>query len=632
MSFPLNPVNGDKATVNGIKYIYASATRSWRRDFSNLLDRLFLVGGNQALANNTFTGDLVVYGGARIGKDLILNGNVYVVGTGTIFGIVSTSTNSRSLVGGATGSLVYQSSTSTTAFIPIATTGSILMSNGVIPIWTASAAITVAVSITATNIAGGFAGAIVYQSSPGTSTFSNNFLYDGSTLKILNTTQSTNTTTGALVVSGGLGVGGDVFIAGGLQVNGTTTFINSNNLNVTDKNITIAKGAINATAADGAGLTVEGPNVFPQIYYASANDSWNVNKLINLSSATIVGTEATNQITGALKVSGGIGVTGNIYASSFNGPVTGTIGSSTKNSGAFTTIVATSPVLAVGTNTGALVVQGGVAIGGNMTVGSLIQGTITNAQLATTATNASFATFSGTATTAVSAANATLAALATNVAGGSIYQIPYQTATSATGYSSNLTFDGTSFRTNKVTVSVSNASVLPTAYYGFDLINTTVNQSPALRLSGNSSGFAIVSSFGVLRVMQDATTLTNTLLSISPTVVSIPTTTVSAGSSSGALVVSGGVGVGGNLNVAGVTTVGGLNVTSIATATTLSVSGAATITGTLNSLGQVILSGSNTVPATASSIGTPGTIAWDSNYIYMCISTNTWKRTLLSLW
>lgn len=37
-------------------------------------------------------------------------------------------------------------------------------------------------------------------------------------------------------------------------------------------------------------------------------------------------------------------------------------------------------------------------------------------------------------------------------------------------------------------------------------------------------------------------------------------------------------------------------------------------------------------PASASATGTTGQIAWDSNYVYVCVATNTWKRTALSTW
>ena len=41
---------------------------------------------------------------------------------------------------------------------------------------------------------------------------------------------------------------------------------------------------------------------------------------------------------------------------------------------------------------------------------------------------------------------------------------------------------------------------------------------------------------------------------------------------------------------------------------------------------------SNTVPANSSSNGIPGTIRYDSNYVYICIANNTWKRTTISTW
>lgn len=37
-------------------------------------------------------------------------------------------------------------------------------------------------------------------------------------------------------------------------------------------------------------------------------------------------------------------------------------------------------------------------------------------------------------------------------------------------------------------------------------------------------------------------------------------------------------------------------------------------------------------PATAAATGSTGQIAWDSNYVYVCVATNTWKRAALSTW
>ena len=65
------------------------------------------------------------------------------------------------------------------------------------------------------------------------------------------------------------------------------------------------------------------------------------------------------------------------------------------------------------------------------------------------------------------------------------------------------------------------------------------------------------------------------------------------------------------------------------TATTGDVANLAT-TVTLTSL-QVV-SQDSIVPSTASSAGTTGQMTIDSDYIYICISTNTWKRAAISTW
>ena len=41
---------------------------------------------------------------------------------------------------------------------------------------------------------------------------------------------------------------------------------------------------------------------------------------------------------------------------------------------------------------------------------------------------------------------------------------------------------------------------------------------------------------------------------------------------------------------------------------------------------------SNTVPANSTANGLAGTLSYDSNYVYVCIANNTWKRTSLTAW
>jgi hypothetical protein len=37
-------------------------------------------------------------------------------------------------------------------------------------------------------------------------------------------------------------------------------------------------------------------------------------------------------------------------------------------------------------------------------------------------------------------------------------------------------------------------------------------------------------------------------------------------------------------------------------------------------------------PASATATGNAGEICWDANYVYVCVATNTWKRSALSTW
>jgi len=46
---------------------------------------------------------------------------------------------------------------------------------------------------------------------------------------------------------------------------------------------------------------------------------------------------------------------------------------------------------------------------------------------------------------------------------------------------------------------------------------------------------------------------------------------------------------------------------------------------------QLIVNNTNP-PSTASDVGDMGTVAWDSNYLYICVATDTWKRSAISTW
>jgi hypothetical protein len=84
----------------------------------------------------------------------------------------------------------------------------------------------------------------------------------------------------------------NLIVSGNLTVNGTTTSLNTTTLDVEDLNITVAKGAADAAAADGAGLTVDGANA--TFTYAATGDKWVANKTID---ANVLG-NVTGDLTG----------------------------------------------------------------------------------------------------------------------------------------------------------------------------------------------------------------------------------------------------------------------------------------------------------------------------------------------
>ena len=69
---------------------------------------------------------------------------------------------------------------------------------------------------------------------------------------------------------------GTLVVAGNLQVDGTTTTINSTTVTLDDKNLVLASGAANAAAANGAGITVDGATA--TFTYNATTDRWVMNK------------------------------------------------------------------------------------------------------------------------------------------------------------------------------------------------------------------------------------------------------------------------------------------------------------------------------------------------------------------
>lgn len=77
-----------------------------------------------------------------------------------------------------------------------------------------------------------------------------------------------------------------------------------------------------------------------------------------------------------------------------------------------------------------------------------------------------------------------------------------------------------------------------------------------------------------------------------------------------------------NLTVTGLVAVDSLEVNGVAISGT-AFSGAVTATSLNVTMGT---------PASAAATGVAGTIKFDSDYIYVCVATNTWKRVAVATW
>jgi hypothetical protein len=86
----------------------------------------------------------------------------------TINATVSNATNATNLVGGAAGSVPYQTGATNTTFLSIGSAGTVITSTGTAPQWTAQSSLAVG---SATNLAGGTAGALAYNTGAGATTF-----------------------------------------------------------------------------------------------------------------------------------------------------------------------------------------------------------------------------------------------------------------------------------------------------------------------------------------------------------------------------------------------------------------------------------------------------------------------------
>ena len=151
-------------------------------------------------------------------------------------------------------------------------------------------------AVSATDAGGD--GSLSYNSSTGV------FTYTGPSASEVRAHISAGT--GVTITAGAIAIGqavgttdsvtfDDVTVNGDLTVNGTLTTINSTTVDIDDLNITLAKGAATSTAANGAGLTIDGASA--TMLYTHATTSWNFNKPV-IVSGDVTGTTFIGNVTG----------------------------------------------------------------------------------------------------------------------------------------------------------------------------------------------------------------------------------------------------------------------------------------------------------------------------------------------
>jgi hypothetical protein len=185
------------------------------------------------------------------------------------------------------------------------------------------------------------------------------------------------------ITSASVTVSGDAVISGNLTVQGSTTTVNSTTVSVGDLNIELAKDAASAAQANGAGITVKGPTTSATFSYASADDSWNVNKTLKGTDLNFGGNVTVGNLTidGTTSLSGvtssSVSATQLVYGGTggtFKGEAALTYNESTNtlsvdNISGQTVALAGTTAYTQGTyNTGALHVAGDVSFAANLQV------------------------------------------------------------------------------------------------------------------------------------------------------------------------------------------------------------------------------------------------------------------------
>ena len=173
-------------------------------------------------------------------------------------------------------------------------------------------------------------------------------------------TASTSTTTGTAVITGGLGVSGAIHA--GSITSGSVSFSGAISLSPANANVTISPtgtGTVNMAPATTG--TINNMSIGATTRSSGDFTTLSANNLVDFTNTTA----STSTSTGALVVSGGVGIAGDIYAGGLEGTP---IGGDSASTAAFTSLSASGAVTftqntaSSSKTTGTLVVTGGVGV------------------------------------------------------------------------------------------------------------------------------------------------------------------------------------------------------------------------------------------------------------------------------
>jgi len=310
---------------------------------------IVLVGTNAA--TSTTTGALTVVGGVGVGGGLVVGGVVTATTfVGALTGTVTTSTN---ISGGSEGQIPIQSAAGRTAFIPAGTAGQFLQAGTNTATFVSTSSMYVNSSVNAEKIFGGTSGQLVYQSGVGTTAFAGPGTA-GQLLMSAGTGAPTYTNTSSIYVNSAVNAekwltartftfGGD--LSGSMVVDGSqnvtftaTIAANSVALGTDTTGDYVSNGATSgfglsgSTTGESQTFTVTAnstsANTVSTIVFRDSSGNFSAGVITATNASITAVTSATTTQTGALIVTGGLGVGNNIVAGGalFVGTPTGTVG------------------------------------------------------------------------------------------------------------------------------------------------------------------------------------------------------------------------------------------------------------------------------------------------------------------